>query len=65
MPNTSGILHKLSHRRLDLTSFRLLQLARVGDPYDCVHEPTHRTTDCLNRDIFEYKTIINQQGQRK
>nr|DAL86928.1 MAG TPA: Oligoribonuclease [Caudoviricetes sp.] len=63
MPNTSGILHKLSHRRLDLTSFRLLRLARVGDPYDCVHEPTHRTTDCLNRDIFEYKTIINQQGQ--
>lgn len=31
MPNTSGILHKLSHRRLDLTSFRLLQLAHDAD----------------------------------
>ncbi len=65
MPNTSGILHKLSHRRLDLTSFRLLELAHGGDPYDRGHETTHRTTDCLNRDISEYETIINQQGQRK
>ena len=63
MPNTSGILHKLSHRRLDLTSFRLLELAQGGDPYDCGHETTHRTTDCLNRDISEYETISNQQGQ--
>lgn len=63
MPNTSGVLHKLSHRRLDLTSFRLLRLAHGGDPYDRGHETTHRTTDCLNRDISEYKTIINQQGQ--
>lgn len=43
MPNTSGILHKLSHRRLDLTSFRLLELAHGGDPYDRGHETTHRT----------------------
>ena len=63
MPNTSVILHKLSHRRLDLTSFRLLELAQGGNPYDCGHETTHRTTDCLNRDISEYETILNQQGQ--
>lgn len=58
MPITSVMLHKLSHRRLDLTSIRLVEIAKDMNPYDCGHDTTHRTADCLDRDLSEYKTII-------
>lgn len=58
MPNLSVLLHKLNHRRLDLTSIRLAEIAKGINPYDCGHDTTHRTGDCLDRDLAEYENII-------
>lgn len=44
-----------SHRHLDLSTFRLTDMALGQDPYDSSHETTHRGLDCLNRDLEDYK----------
>ena len=54
--NTIG---KLSHRKLDLTTPRLMDAANGLDPY-ASHATTHRVEDCLNRDLTEYRQRIEQ-----
>lgn len=51
-------LQDLSHRRLDLTGFRLLSLARGEDPYGPAHATSHRVADCLERDLNEYWHVL-------
>ncbi|NMN02721.1 ribonuclease [Bifidobacterium panos] len=52
-------LDKLSHRKLDLTTLRLLDTAIGLDPYES-HATYHRVEDCLARDLAEYWQRIEQ-----
>lgn len=52
-------LNQLNHRKLDLTSLRLTNLALGHNPYQHGHDTTHRTSDCLNRDLNEYRQWLN------
>lgn len=52
-------LNLLNHRKLDLTSLRLTSLALGHNPYQHGHDTTHRTSDCLNRDLNEYRQWLN------
>ena len=51
---TGPITDGLSHRKLDLSSFRLKDLANGIDYYRERQQSTHRTDWCINRDITEY-----------
>lgn len=60
-------LNQLNHRKLDLTSLRLTGLALGHDPYQNGHGPdaTHRTRDCLTRDLTEYRHILDQLATKE
>ena len=51
-------LDRLSHRRLDVTAFRLASMAAGRDPYDESHATSHRVFDCLGRDIRDYGNYL-------
>lgn len=55
-------LHQLDYHKLDLTTLRL-QRRFTGrpDPYADHHATSHRTTDCIQRDINEYRTLIQKE----
>ena len=50
-----SITEGMSHRKLDLSSFRLRDMADGLDPYKTREQSQHRTTYCLDRDITEYR----------
>lgn len=55
----------LSHRKLDVTAIRLAAAAAGADPYTADrHETKHRSDDCLDRDIVEYRDLFQamQEG---
>lgn len=53
-------LMDLSHRKLDMSSLRLWQLANGVDPYQEAYRTNHRTTNCLKRDIEAYRRLIEE-----
>lgn len=58
-------LHHLDYRKLDLTTLRL-QRRFTGrpDPYADHHATSHRTTDCIRRDIHEYRHTIQKEANQ-
>ncbi|OZG68239.1 3'-5' exonuclease family protein [Bifidobacterium eulemuris] len=62
----TGILDnvKLSHRRLDVTAFRLADIALERDPYNDAHHTTHRVSDCIERDLRDYRHYLEALGER-
>ena len=55
-PATTPIL---DYRKLDLTSLRLAALANGADPYRHHTPGTHRVLDCLQRDMDDYRTLLD------
>lgn len=58
-----------NHRKLDLTAFRIADLALGHNPYQN-HAGTHRVQDCIRRDINDYATYLDiirtgTQGDRQ
>lgn len=54
-----GALAGVSYRKLDLSSLRITDMARGRDPYAYGHDTIHRTADCLQRDIDEYRAWLD------
>lgn len=57
-----------NHRKLDLTAFRIADLALGHNPYQG-HAGTHRVKDCIRRDRNDYATYLDiisagQQGDQ-
>lgn len=56
----------LSHRRLDLTAYRLAQLAQGHNPYqNPAHATDHRAKNCIERDILEYRTWLTNHPAKE
>lgn len=53
----------LSHRKLDLSAFRLRDLANGIDYYKTREPGIHRTSHCLDRDISEYRQRLTGGNQ--
>lgn len=58
-----------NHRKLDLTAFRIADLALGHNPYQG-HAGTHRVQDCIRRDINDYTAYLDiirtgTQGDRQ
>lgn len=53
-------INRWSHRHLDLSTFRLTDMALGQDPYDSSHTTTHRGLTCIRRDIEDYKRYMNR-----
>lgn len=62
---TGTDLHQLDYHKLDLTTLRL-QRRFTGrpDPYADHHATSHRTTDCIRRDIHEYRHTIQKEANQ-
>lgn len=55
-------LQDLSHRKLDLTTLRLTQLAQHHNPYHHSRDTIHRVHDCLTRDLAEYRAWLKDHA---
>lgn len=54
---------RLSHRKFDLSTIRMLDQLSGLDPYaHQAHTTTHRVDDCLDRDIDQWTTWIRTRG---
>lgn len=62
--HTAGyrIEHLLDHRRYDLSTLRWQRrFAHRPDPMADNHATSHRAPDCIQRDINEYRTLIQKE----